>query len=283
MPFLSKSSVFSDSILNPSPSQINYLALGLVWDGAGGSEDFRLLSKSQSSFLGPCWAQLHGDRCLWGQCLAAGSTAKGCAGFSLTPELSLLSLLSPLFPCLSLLSPAAQKEPVKTCLPCTVHRKTFAYPLHHRATGRSLRTLNAGSAASPLSHYMVSTVGWPLHMGLLPRGKTRNHANRTPPTHTHFQFSPQPISYASSLKLRFQLQVGRKLCPRILAPHPWIFSSVHKLLGLEETPFSSSVTPVLSPSLGHHSWSNCNNRSWLILTTVPEIVQSLKVHVYVYI
>lgn len=70
VPFLSKSSVFSDSILNPSPSQINYLALGLVWDGGGGREVFRLLSKSQSSFLGPCWAQLHGDHCLWWQCLA---------------------------------------------------------------------------------------------------------------------------------------------------------------------------------------------------------------------
>ena len=181
MPFLSKSSVFSDSILNPSPSQINYLALGLVWDGGGGSEDFRLLSKSQSSFLGPCWAQLHGDRCLWGQCLAAGSTAKGCAGFSLTPELSLLSLLSPLFPCLSLLSPAAQKEPVKACLPCTVHRKTFAYPLHHRATGRSLRTLSCCSSIEPL-HGVYCWVA-------APHGSPASGQDRKPrkphPSHTH--------------------------------------------------------------------------------------------------
>lgn len=107
-----------------------------------------------------------------GDAQPAGSTAKGCAVFLSPP--SFLSFL-----CSALSFPP--KEPVKACLPSTVHRKPFAYPRQHmRATGRSLRKLNAGSAAPPLSHYMLSTVGWPLPVGLLPQEKMGNHANCAP-------------------------------------------------------------------------------------------------------
>ena len=178
MPFLSKSSFFQNPFLTLLLPKLTTWPLG--W-----SEMVRVVGRASDRSLCPrvlLWvlAELSFTVTVVcdGDAQPAGSTAKGCAGFSLTPELPLLPLLCP---SLSLLSPATQKEPIRACLPSTVHRKPFAYPLRHmRATGRSLRKLNAGSAARPLGHCMLSTVGWPLPVGLLPQEKMGKHANRAP-------------------------------------------------------------------------------------------------------
>ena len=122
---------------------------------------------------------------------------KPMAGFSPTPDLPFLPLLCPPFPCLPVLSPASQKEPVKAFPPSTVPIKTFAYPLHHIWTaGRSSRKINPGSGSPPLHHSIVYTVGWPLHVGLLPQDKMGNKAKVLPlsvfPSTYQICLQPQP-------------------------------------------------------------------------------------------
>lgn len=114
-----------------------------------------------------------------------------------------------------------------------------------RAAGRSLRKLNAGSAAPPLSHYMVSAVGWPFHAGLLPQGKTGNHTNRAPPLPPHtFSLLAMPPAkiwtskWGGSYDLRFWLLT------------PWIFPpSTISRLGRDFFSFQWHLP------LGHNSWS----------------------------
>lgn len=128
--FLSKCWVFQISSIALFLSKVTTWPLGqsevCLWWLGGNRGGFISAWKSQSCFLGPCWAPL------------------------------LLSCPP---------GPASQKEPVKACLSSSGPIKTFECPLHQsyhiRAAGRSSRKINSSPASPPLYHLIVYCVVLP--------------------------------------------------------------------------------------------------------------------------